>query len=287
MEPDFSAKKTIEELVPSDPLLSCEYCFTNIYSWRKSCGTKWAVFEDCLTAIYELEDEVLMPAGIKISPDKLAAFFDAVFPAGEGTLAHVPKSYLLDNPETCKYFSAEESRDHAEYLHKTENLAFLKGEAFHKKKNLVSQFIRNNPDCRSFPLSADDLSDCLRLTDEWMLGKDSSVLGVMEEASAIRESLEHFSELGIEGVAISAGGRICAFSVWTVFNGTCIVHYEKYDRSKKGSAQAINLETAKSVLGRCDYINREQDLGIEPLRKAKISYRPDLLATDFVLKRLR
>ena len=107
------------------------------------------------------------------------------------------------------------------------------------------------------------------------VGTDDAIGGgVIADVFAELEVFTDLDELGLEGVMIFCGGKMTAFSVFSIFNGTCIVHFEKYDRAVKGAAQAVNYETAKAVLGRCRYINREQDLGIEGLREFKKYLRP-------------
>lgn len=282
-EVTFEHKTTLEDSIPSSPLLSCEYCFTNLFSWRNVCGTRWGLFDGGLTALFADEDEILMPAGTEPAPHKLYDFYLGIFPDCQGDIAHVPAEYIKKFPSILDFFEAEESRDQSEYLHKTENLVHLKGQAFHKKKNLLNQFLRNNPTYSARKITSEDISHCFELSKKWCEDKTCETFGISHEQSAIKETLSHFDLLGVEGVGIFINEKLVAFSVFTIYNDACIVHYEKYDRAIKGCAQAINWETAKSVAGRCEYINREQDLGIEGLRKAKTSYNPDILKTDFVL----
>ncbi len=280
---EISDKAAIEAAVPPNPLLSCEYCFANLFSWRKACGTRWGLFKGHLTAFFEKEDEILMPAGSEPDPEDLYDFYLDVFPDGDGCIAHIPAKYIGLFPSIKDLFEVEKCIDHTEYIHETENLFNLNGSKFHNKKNLLNQFIRNNPGFEVRKASRKFIPECFSLAEKWYEDKTCKTFGITHERSAIKESLDNFEELGLEGVLIFCGGSLTAFSVFSIFNGTCIVHFEKYDRSVKGAAQAINYETAKSVLGKCRYINREQDLGIEGLRKAKSSYCPDIFDTDFTL----
>ncbi len=276
-------KETIASSIPPSPLLSCEYCFTNLFSWRKVCGTRWGLFKNRLTAIFEDEDEIIIPAGLEPEPEELHDFFIKIFPDGEGVIARVPNSYVDKFPALSHYFDLEKSRDQIEYVHKTENLVNLKGGAFHKKKNLLSQFLRNNPGFKVEKLDNKHVEECFYLAEKWCETKTCDTFGISHEQSAIKETLGNFHKLGVEGIVLFCENKLSAFSVFTIFNGTCVVHFEKYDREIKGSAQAVNWETAKAVLGRCDYINREQDMGIEGLRKAKMSYNPDIFEADYIL----
>ena len=102
----------------------------------------------------------------------------------------------------------------------------------------------------------------------------------------MKRALDAFDALGLEGLVLFANGRLAGFSVFDRLNqNTADVHFEKYDPLIKGSAQAINWETARLLQGRYEYINREQDVGIEGLRKSKRSYCPAFTVKTYLLRR--
>jgi hypothetical protein len=98
--------------------------------------------------------------------------------------------------------------------------------------------------------------------------------------------MNYFTELGLQGVKISRGDDMVAFSIFSPLNANMVdVHFEKFDPEVKGSSQVINWETAKFLSGKYKYINREQDLGIEGLRRAKQSYDPEYIVSAYFLER--
>jgi hypothetical protein len=104
----------------------------------------------------------------------------------------------------------------------------------------------------------------------------------MTEIKAIENALEMWNQLPIEGIIICLDHKIAAYSIFSPQTADmATVHFEKFDPDKKGSAQIINWETARYLQDRYKWINREQDIGLEGLRQAKLSYAPDRFAEFF------
>ena len=74
---------------------------------------------------------------------------------------------------------------------------------------------------------------------------------------------------------ITVDGKYVAYSIGSMINeNTADIHFEKADREYDGSYAFVNNSFAKYGFHDAEYINREEDLGIEGLRKAKLSYYP-------------
>jgi hypothetical protein len=232
-----------------------------------------------------LDKTLLMPIGNVFSPDELKDLLCSTFPATEdASIIQVPEGYIKGNQGINDFFESELDGDFADYIYSTEKLYLLRGAKLAKKKNLLAQFVRGNPGYTSAPLQEANLDECFELTEKWRLSTTSEPVTLAQEKEAIHEAFANYNNLGLEGTCIFVGGKIVAFSVFTFQSSdAAIVHFEKYDKDFKGSAQAINWETAKSLLGRCKYINREQDIGLPGLRKAKLSYDPDKIMHNYTL----
>ena len=145
-----------------------------------------------------------------------------------------------------------------------------------KKKNLLKQFQRNYPTHRSEPGDPDHYNECINLMEKWQQDKSGDIVSYAYEAEALRTGCGHFHELDMGGLILFVEDRVVAFSVFNRQNSnTALVHFEKYDREIKGAGQAVNWETAKYLKDQYEFLNREQDLGIEGLRRAKESYMPE------------
>ena len=154
----------------------------------------------------------------------------------------------------------------------------LSGKKLAKKKNLISQFRRAYPDYKVLPITADRAEVILSFTEKWRREREVEGIYLNTEFTAIRNTMDMWNDIPIEGIIICLDHRIAAYSMFspqTVDMAT--VHFEKFDPDKKGSAQLINWETARHLQSRFKWINREQDIGLEGLRQAKMSYDPDFM----------
>ncbi len=183
------------------------------------------------------------------------------------------------------HFVFHEDRDSADYLYRSEDLIQLAGKKYHGKRNHISKFQRQ------YSWSYEDLTDanmeaCKILAKEWCIQNGcSEENGLEKEACALRESFVHFQELGFTGGLIRVEEKPVAFTIGEAIDGqTYVVHFEKALSSYAGSYTMINREFAAHRLSGYRYINREEDMGLEGLRKAKLSYYPALLLERFTAR---
>ncbi|MDR2803543.1 MAG: phosphatidylglycerol lysyltransferase domain-containing protein [Treponema sp.] len=164
-----------------------------------------------------------------------------------------------------------EDRDNFDYLYNTSDLALLSGKKFHKKRNLVNAFLLSYPEHYEKPLTSEYLPQTLDILDRWRQDKGSE-----GDYVAARESLELSAEMGLEGMICFVNNRPAGYCLGEYVAGGSIfaIHFEKCIDEFKGIYQAINQFFAASLPAECAYINREQDLGDDGLRQAKMTYRP-------------
>lgn len=167
-------------------------------------------------------------------------------------------------------YIVHEDRDNFDYLYHRKDLAELTGRDYHKKRNLVNGFL-SAYECVQVPLQSGNVKDALAVLDEWRISK-----GVDGDYRAAREGLELFEQLGMEGSVFYISGVPVGWCLGeSVAKGsTFAIHFEKALESYKGIYQYINQTFAISLPATFKYINREQDLGNEGLRQAKMTYRP-------------
>ena len=165
-----------------------------------------------------------------------------------------------------------EDRDNFDYLYRREDLASLSGRRFHRKKNLVNLFLRNNA-CTAKPLLPEYAGDALNILETWR--QQQTTPG---DYDAAREAIERMEQLQLCGgifyiddvpAAYSLGEELSRGTMW-------VTHFEKAVESEryKGIYQYVNQAFGGVLPGKYELINREQDLGDPGLRQAKIGYRP-------------
>jgi hypothetical protein len=184
----------------------------------------------------------------------------------------VPDSLREGNRETLAEWGVTLAEDRAgfDYLYLRSELAELSGKKFHKKRNLVNAFL-NSYVCEAQPLGAEQIPDALNVLERWRTDK-----GDEGDYDAAREALERFETLGLRGALYSIHGKPVGWCLGeSLANGTMFaIHFEKGIDEYKGIYQFINQNFAASLPEQYALINREQDLGDEGLRQAKLTYRP-------------
>jgi hypothetical protein len=164
-----------------------------------------------------------------------------------------------------------EDRDNFDYLYLRSELAELAGKKFHKKKNLVNQFLHAYENHEAKQLTPDLVGDAFEVLNRWRQDK-----GEDGDYAAAREALELFETLRLRGAVYYIDGRPAAYCLGeSIAKGKMFaIHFEKAIDEYKGIYQFMNQAFAAALPRFFTYINREQDLGDEGLRQAKMTYRP-------------
>ncbi len=280
-------KKIIQPFIDNFQPISCEYNFSNLFSWQYVSKLSWIFYQERLLIYDGIEKSFFMPLGKELCPKELIELSQYLKNRGSSPdFALVPSEYLEKFPEIEQYYIIKKERNYAEYIYDVNELSELKGKKLHKKRNLISQFKRNYPDFKVYSLKRECKHESLKLAKGFIGRCVPPQKTLVEEYEAIKLAFDHFDELGLEGVVISSDNKLIAFNIFSRLNDlTYDIQFEKADIDYKGASQMINQETAKYLKGKCQYLNREQDLGIKGLRRAKMSYVPFKLVIPYSLIR--
>jgi len=278
----------IQDYLNRFPRRNCDYTVTNILAWGKIYRNHLLIWKNSLVIFNPKYQYICFPVGTGFAPadlKELVLLFRSEYPEAE--LILIPEDYYAQHPELDNWFSLQDDRAWADYIYEIDRLVQLSGKKLAKKKNLVSQFRRAYPDYNVLPVTKDKFDVLLKFTHKWRRERSADGIYLMTEIKAIENTLEMWDELPAEGVIIYLHNRIAAFSIFSHQTSEMVTeHFEKFDPDKKGAAQLINWETARYLQGRYKYINREQDLGLEGLRQAKLSYEPCRLEKFYYTKLL-
>ncbi len=258
------------------PQKTSDYSFINLWGWAEEYGLSWAWTEK-LVWIKQMKPAVQYWAPV--------GFWDMVdwnrrlmgFPGMNSTFIRVPENLLaLWEKNVDRPLSVQETREHWDYIYDLKELVKLKGNRFHKKKNLLVQFTKKI-EFQFSPLTTDIIGKALAMQQSWCTWRDcESSEALAAENRVIARVLNDWEKLdGIHGGAILTDDKLIAYTVAEgLDDDTLLIHFEKGDSEYKGVYQAINQLFLEH--GKWDYkrVNREQDLGDEGLRKAKMSYHP-------------
>jgi len=176
--------------------------------------------------------------------------------------------------------------EYADYVYRSKDLASLKGSDYRKIRNRLNKFVKNF-EYDTETISEDNISEVKRFLKRWCIWRECEDDPLLSyEKKAVMFSMDHFSELGLSGVAIRVNDIIEAISIFEQMSpDTVVVHFEKGSPYYDGIYKVVNMETARVVEGDVAFINRESDMGNPGLRKAKKSYRPDYMIQVYKIKK--
>jgi hypothetical protein len=184
-------------------------------------------------------------------------------------------------------FSFKLDRNNSDYIYLAEDLASLAGRKYHQKKNHANSFRKACPDYRHLPLDKNVTAECLAFAKKWNEEKTDAGNGdsLRCEMCAITEALTNFEALGIQGGVIVIDGEVQAMTFGEMINAdTAVIHVEKANSAFRGLYAVINQEFCQMAWPEAKYVNREEDMGIEGLRRAKLSYHPRYILDKFTAK---
>ncbi len=266
-----------------------EYTFTNLFVWRKARPIKISLLDQALCIMAQKDEGIkyfLPPLGAKNIYDTAEKmFFYAIENRLEPEIHRVPEDMAINLQQAG--FSAEYDINNSDYVYLVDELATLNGRKFDGKRNRIKKCIAEyNPEYRT--ITPDIVDMCLDLQTEWCNIRHCNMdSGLSSEDIAIRELFSNMEKLPVFGCAIIIDGNIEAFTLAERLNKkTAVIHFEKANPSFDGLYQLINQWFCERELkGKFIYVNREQDLGIEGLRKAKESYYPHFMVKKYIVRK--
>ena len=287
--PEAEDEDWINSCIAVSGTMASDASFANIYLLRNKYSTKISRYKDFIIRKYSGKGArcgYTFPLGKGDVAKALAEIEKDAKECGERLqFAFVTEEQkeVLENAMPARFCYSSDAGD-SDYIYLRSELASLSGKAFHKKKNHFSKFVRTYPDYKYYEIGACNIYDAQKVADAWyyehLQDEDASQLA---EYKAIKEALENFEELGLIGGIIYVNDSPCAMTIASKINeNTVDVHFEKAvgEYALNGGNAAINKLFSEKLDG-VTWLNREEDIGIEGLRKAKLSYRPKIMLKKY------
>jgi len=262
------------------PQVTSDYSFVNVWSWADAYDLQWAQADDLLWLLQNRPaPRYWAPVGNWQAVD-WPRYFER-FPQFKSSMIRVPENLArLWETDFNTKVSIFPDRDQFDYIYDAKELAALKGNRFHKKRNLLHQF-QKNYDYRYVAMSPEFVDAAMALQNNWCTWREcDSDDQLANENQAIEKVLSHWEDLdGIIGGCILLKDIMVAYTIGErLGKDTLVVHFEKGDTQYKGVYQAVNqifVEHESSGFKKgVKWVNREQDLGDAGLRRSKESYHP-------------
>lgn len=267
---------------------NCNFNFANLVGWQEWFGTEVCVLADAVVLRFSMEGKrayMLCMKGVP-SCDLLQALCEDS--AGRLILLGLEDEAALQLQQNacCKGINidVESQRNQYDYIYRRQDLAALQGGKYQGKRNHVNRFRNLYPGFEYRPLTPELFDECRRVTAVWNDEKEHenpSYGNTIEAEHQVMETIfSHWDELGMIGGSIYADGRMVAFTYGSaVTHDTFDVCVEKADRNVEGAFSIINQQFCAHLPEQFIYVNREEDMGLPGLRKAKLSYHPEILLT--------
>lgn len=259
----------------------CDYTFANLYLWGRQ---RAAIIREQFVVFSQFDRRSMY-----------------LYPMGAGEKKPVLDAIIADSKErgiTCRIYSitAEEKqiledlypgmfrfhcdRDTFDYVYAIDDLADLKGRKFQRKRNHLHRFYEEVPGYRAEPLNEENLPLVRQMVEQWYAVKqqENPEADYHFERTALLKALRDYQKLGMEGLVLLDGETVLAVTLGSMASAqTFDVHFEKARWDMDGAYAAINCAFAQYIRGKYPdirFLNREDDMGMEGLRKAKLSYHP-------------
>jgi hypothetical protein len=274
---ELKDKAVFDAAFKSHPPENSEYTFTNLYAWRNAHNF----------GIAKLDDLIILESKRSYYP-----------PIGGGDASKAIKKILADTnsrfirvPETVKTMfdkdhsiHATDDRDNADYMFSTQDLIKLEGRKYDGKRNLIKNF-KSKFQYEYITVNENTVPEILRFQDVWCVEKGcGQSKSLQDESDAVKAMLSHLGLFSLKAGALRVNGQISAVCIAESLNPqTLVIHVLKGAQGMTGIYQAMFNEFLSREAARYSFINMEQDLGIEGLRKSKGSYHPLKLLKKFSL----
>lgn len=284
-------KSAIDAIFEGNAYRACDFSFTNLYAWNARFKSVYAIIDHTIFLRFQDSDGQLyymMPIGdMHLSKAINLIKQDAK----ENCIPFQMKGVSLDMWEALENEIPGELHripdvNNNEYIYFSEKLIKLSGKKLQSKRNHINRFKTDNPDWEYLTLkSKTDLEECAKMLDEWEdVNNLKNDFSQRFDYIATKIMLDKFDFLQLRGGAIRVNGKIVAFSIGEpLTSDTFVVHVEKAFGDMNGAYTMINQQFIEHEASAFTYINREEDMGMLNLRKAKMSYYPDLLLEESIL----
>ncbi len=274
-------KPLYEEYFHKSHRRGCEFSFLNVFLWGEQ---KYAILNGCLLLLSKFAGKYYYsyPFGdgdvIKTIKDIIEDSKERSIPCHINGITPAEKDFLeTEFPDTFSFSTTEDSYD---YVYDIENLSTLAGKKYHGKRNHINKFFESYPDAVTEILNENNISQVKKMADAWFNAREERVPEHTfdMERVALNKLFENYTNVCAEGMILKNGDEILAFSVGSPFyEDTFDVHFEKASEDTDGAYPVINREFARYIkekYPKIRFLDREEDMGLEGLRRAKQSYRP-------------
>ena len=293
---DIDSKEKLQPYFDMVDYEACEYCFATLYMWQHLYNTGYYIGDGFAVIVGEYEGDTfsILPLAPKEKLPEVIDFVLNYFTKEDKTIYFrgITKEIVEDlqkyYPNKFEYI---EERDLFDYIYDAESMRTLAGRKNQKKRNHINYFLKEYEGRFEYKLlDEDDFDACLELVKKWADNKqenDEYDEGMDDELVGIKKIFSNYdilkSNVKIGGIYID--GKLEAFTIGELLNpNMALIHIEKANPDIRGLYPFINQQFLVNEFSEVEFVNREEDLGIPGLRKAKLSYHPIRFVEKYTVK---
>lgn len=275
----------------------CTYSLPSIIAWTNdNFSPGWTVMDGALVVGAEFRHpkdsrHLILPVspGKEFAPEELRGLAEEL---GFDNYWFVGQDYLDRHGREAieARFTIEPQDEYADYVYHARDLAELGGSRYAKKRNLIKQFMNSHVDdgrVELAPIKGENAEECADFVEEWCAERDCDAdpdNDLACEKQAILNTLAHIDDLDVRGMLLRVDGELSALAVAADLTATMgVLHFEKAFSHIKGLYQYFDQQCAQRLFNGHVFINKESDMGVPGLAKAKKSYHPAMLVESFKL----
>lgn len=258
------------------------YNFTNLYMWSGNDSIKYFEADGFIVPVFQFGKNpptTLFPVGegdFEAAINKTISFLKekGVNPVFSQLTLKMTEKLQEHFPDRFEYIP---NRNAADYVYEVEKMISHSGKKLHSKKNHLNYF-KKTYNFEYKKLTESDMADCKKLFNTWHEEKDDALKLIGESKDATFKVLDNFDALGVKGGGIYVDGELIAFSVGEkITEEMALIHLEVASPEFRGAFNIMNQQFCENEWHNLKYVNREEDMGLEGLRKAKLAYCPVFL----------
>lgn len=282
----LSHKSAMEKKLRSYPRNMCELSFATLFIWQNFEKPKLTYINDNLCILATPPDEepyFFEPIGRNSVRDTLSTCMEHA-----GRISCASTAYAFSFPHIC--YDIAPIRDHFDYIYFTKDLIELKGRRYDGKRNHIKNFRKRYASYDFRPIGRGNKSEAIKLYDDWFAAKKESEgyceatsdLSYQSQMSAIETAFENFEELSLRGTGLFINNALQGFVIGSQINSSlACMHFMTASPDLHTPYPLLMSEGCSRLFSEFEYVNLEQDLGLEGLRKSKLSYHPMWLEEKF------
>ena len=265
--------------------INSEYNFTTWFTWGHVLKIEHTIIEECLCVkgVSYGEEYFYLPLGekeqIKKALLRLIGYCDGRQPLVLMSMSD-DMVKLIEEFGLMQDFEHTDRREFYDYVYKHEKLITLSGKKLHGKRNHYNYFVSNFESSME-DITDDNLEECKKMINEMVQERS---ITVNDELNVTMNSLLYRKELRLMGGVLMVDGKVAGVILAENFYGMVIIHIAKSNTNIRGAAVALFKMFLEKYFSDCEYVNFTDDMGLEGLRQAKLSYAPDYFIEKCSLK---